>query len=183
MLAILTTKPHTLFQVIMTSSPFLEVKVNRWCWEKKELIIEDCDLTTFSILVDYFYGIDIPESVIFEDMEIYRKLLEMADRWLMDDLKASVEELFIKHILKSLPFHNLEGSNLLIACGALDNKVKKEPLDKKVKKERFLITPFFFGAFYGSLFLGGVLFGVKPVAFVFGALCGALFTFWFASLQ
>ena len=163
----------------MTSSPFLEAKVNRWCWEKKELIIEDCDLTTFSILVDYFYGIDIPESVIFEDMEIYRKLLEMADRWLMDDFKASVEELFIKHILESLPFHNLEGKSMLIACGALDKEVKKEPSDKKVKKECFLITKLFFG---GAMFLVGVLFGLKPVAFVFGALF-RLFTFCFAMPQ
>ena len=89
-----------------------------------ELVIEDCDTITFTILVDHMYGIEIPESVIFEDMQIYIKLLEMSDMWLMDNLKASVEELFAKHLFQSLPFPNLEGKRLLRACGARDRKVK-----------------------------------------------------------
>ena len=44
-----------------------------WSKEKKELVIEDCDTITFTILVDHMYGIEIPESVIFEDMQIYIK--------------------------------------------------------------------------------------------------------------
>ena len=50
-------------QVIMARSPYLEAKVNRWCKEKKELVIEDCDLVTFNVIVDYMYGIAIPDSV------------------------------------------------------------------------------------------------------------------------
>ena len=115
LLAILTIKPHPLSQVIMTSSPFLEAKVTRWSKEKKELVIEDCNTITFTIL-DHVYGIEIPESVIFEDMQIYIKLLEMSDMWLMDNLKASLEELFAKHLFQSLPFPNLEGKRLLRAC-------------------------------------------------------------------
>ena len=51
-------------QVIMARSPYLEAKVNRWCKEKKELVIDDCDLDTFKIIVDYMYGAGIPESVM-----------------------------------------------------------------------------------------------------------------------
>ena len=48
----------------MARSPYLEAMVNRWCREKKELVIEDCDLATFDIIVDYMYGAPIPESVV-----------------------------------------------------------------------------------------------------------------------
>ena len=48
----------------MARSPYLEAKVNRWCKEKKELVIDDCDLDTFKIIVDYMYGAGIPESVM-----------------------------------------------------------------------------------------------------------------------
>ena len=47
----------------MARSPYLEAQVNRWCKEKKELVIEDCDLVTFNVIVDYIYGIAIPDSV------------------------------------------------------------------------------------------------------------------------
>merc|ERR1712062_881724 len=32
--------------------------------EKKELVIDNCDLDTFTIIVDYMYGAGIPESVM-----------------------------------------------------------------------------------------------------------------------
>ena len=51
-------------QVIMARSPYLEAEVNRWCKEKKELVIEDCDLVTFNVIVDYMYGVAIPDSVL-----------------------------------------------------------------------------------------------------------------------
>ena len=44
----------------MARSPYLEAEVNRWCKEKKELVIRDCDLDTFNTIVDYMYGIAIP---------------------------------------------------------------------------------------------------------------------------
>ena len=112
--------PHS--QVIMARSPYLEAKVNRWCKDKRELVIEDCDLVTFNIIVDYMYGGPIPESVVNEDIphidltekdlqntEILlqystgtlgslAKLLQMSDRLLMVDLKGEVEELMIKII-------------------------------------------------------------------------------------
>ena len=47
----------------MARSPYLEAQVNRWCKEKKELVIENCDLVTFNVIVDYMYGIAIPDSV------------------------------------------------------------------------------------------------------------------------
>ena len=44
-------------QLIMARSPYMEAKVNRWSKEKRELVIDDCDVTSFNIIVDYMYGI------------------------------------------------------------------------------------------------------------------------------
>ena len=102
-------------QVIMARSPYLEAKVNRWCKEKKELVIDDCDPNTFTIIVDYMYGVAIPESLAisasslndFKDadtmvsfcidkLERVGKLLQMSDKLLIADLKRDVEEMLIK---------------------------------------------------------------------------------------
>ena len=105
----------------MARSPYLEAKVNRWCKDKRELVIEDCDLVTFNIIVDYMYGIAIPDSVLIKvaantdedssppsaknrkvdlrlNIEKLMKLLEMSDRLLMVDLKDEVEELLIEAV-------------------------------------------------------------------------------------
>ena len=34
----------------MARSPYFEAKINRWCDGKKELMIDDCDITTFNII-------------------------------------------------------------------------------------------------------------------------------------
>ena len=105
----------------MARSPYLEAKVNRWCKEKMELVIDDCDPATLDIIVDYMYGSPIPESVMIsssseedsspptdmEDIEVIVRygagklgkllnLLQMSDKLLMVDLKGDVEELLIK---------------------------------------------------------------------------------------
>ena len=104
----------------MARSSYLEAKVKRWSEEKKnELEIEDCDPTTFEIIVDYMYGIAIPDSVLInttastdedslptpakklkvdlsQTIKKLVKLLKMSDRLLMDDLRDEVEGLFIK---------------------------------------------------------------------------------------
>ena len=101
----------------MARSPYLEAKVNRWCKEKKELVIDDCDPNTFTIIVDYMYGVAIPESlaisasddsfndfkdadamVLFcnEKLERLERLLQMSDKLLIADLKRDVEEMLIK---------------------------------------------------------------------------------------
>ena len=106
----------------MARSPYMEAKVNRWSKEKRELIIEDCDVTSFNIIVDYMYDIEIPKSVVvkvnsaadekgsgckakktrkvdlLQDEEKLGKLLEMSERLLMPDLKGEVENLLIKNI-------------------------------------------------------------------------------------
>merc|ERR1719341_3001147 len=53
---------HVHSQVIMARSPYIEAKVSRWCKEKKELVIDDCDPVTLDIIVDYMYGCPIPDS-------------------------------------------------------------------------------------------------------------------------
>ena len=101
----------------MARSPYLEAQVNRWCKEKKELVIENCDLVTFNVIVDYMYGIAIPDSVRINATEEYSvpsvknrkvdlkknneslvKLLEVSDRLLMVDLKDEVEGLLVKEV-------------------------------------------------------------------------------------
>ena len=108
----------------MARSPYLEAKVNRWSKKKRELVIENCDVTCFNIIVDYMYGIEIPESVVVKvnsaaddeedkgsgskvktrkvdlmlDEERLGKLLEMSERLLMSDLKSEVEALLVKNI-------------------------------------------------------------------------------------
>ena len=47
----------------MARSGYMEAKVNRWS-EVKELVIEDCDPATFNLIVDYMYGIALPESML-----------------------------------------------------------------------------------------------------------------------
>ena len=122
-------------QVIMARSPYLEAKVNRWSeGEKKELVIEDCDPTTFNAIVDYMYGIAIPDSVlvnstantdehssppspkklkkmkldlmhcIMQNIKKMAKLLEMSDRLLMVDLKDEVEGILIKVVESPIYF-------------------------------------------------------------------------------
>ena len=102
----------------MARSPYL---VNRWSEEKKKLEIEDCDVITLEIIVEYMYGIAISDSVLInttastdEDssstpakklkvdlMPKIKKLvnlLEVSDKLLMADLKDEVEGLLIKAI-------------------------------------------------------------------------------------
>ena len=38
-------------------------KLKRWSGEKKEIVIEDCDPEVLDIVVDYMYGIKIPDLV------------------------------------------------------------------------------------------------------------------------
>ena len=105
----------------MARSPYMEAEVNRWSKEKRELIIEDCDVTSFNIIIDYMYDIEIPKSVVvklnsaadekaripgrktrkvdlLQDEERLGKLLEMSERLWMPDLKGEVENLLIKNI-------------------------------------------------------------------------------------
>ena len=110
----------------MARSPYMEAEVNRWSKEKRELVIEDCDVTSFNIIIDYMYDIEIPKFVVvklnpaadekgsgskaripgrktrkvdlLQDEEKLGKLLEMSERLLMPDLKGEVENLLIKNI-------------------------------------------------------------------------------------
>ena len=38
-------------------------KLKRWSGEKKEIVIEDCDPQVLDIVVNYMYGIKIPDLV------------------------------------------------------------------------------------------------------------------------
>ena len=114
-----TKKVHSV--ILMARSPFFEAKINRWSQEKREMVIEDCDLVTLNIIVDYMYGINIPSCklmatsgeeldedvpilgefssfVVFDtgDGERLSKLLKVSDRFQMSDLKAELDVLITK---------------------------------------------------------------------------------------
>ena len=50
---------------LQTGPPsFLGVKLERWSGEKKEIVIEDCEPEVLDIVVNYVYGIEIPNQVL-----------------------------------------------------------------------------------------------------------------------
>ena len=146
----------------MARSGYMEAKVNRWS-EVKELVIEDCDPATFNLIVDYMYGIALPESMlsssndeegIRQDLEKMKKLLEMSDRLLMVDLKEEVEKMIIKtfetkindveqcvEVIKLA--ENFDLSKLLRVCAkgissALKRAFEGEAKEEKVNKMRHI---------------------------------------------
>ena len=105
----------------MARSPYFEAKINRWCDGKRELVIDDCDLDTFNIIVDYMYGGAIPGSLkpiafnrlmngrisqtrkevlnqVRAAVEGLWKLLKVSDKLQMMDLKKEIEELLIRTV-------------------------------------------------------------------------------------
>ena len=146
----------------MARSGYMEAKVNRWS-EVKELVIEDCDPATFNLIVDYMYGIALPESMlsssndeegIRQDLEKLKKLLVMSDRLLMVDLKKEVEKMIIKtwetKIIAVEQFveviklaENFDFSKLLSVCAkdiisALKRAFEGEAKEEKVNKMRHI---------------------------------------------
>ena len=139
----------------MARSPYLEAQVNRWCKEKKELVIEDCELATFNIIVDYMYGIAIPDSVqinataknrkveLKQNIKRLVKLLEVSDRLLMVDLKDEVEGLLLKEVERPMPrslffrivnlAEDLSCDKLLAACAKYMTSLRRgSTLDQSI---------------------------------------------------
>ena len=124
----------------MARSPYLEAKVNRWCQDEKELVIDDCDPDTFNIIVDYMYGSPIPSNVVTsafdkssvptEDRKNYElkkyfsgklqrltKVLRMSDMMQMIDLKCELEELLVKFLED--PWFNVDSARLHLCSAVL----------------------------------------------------------------
>jgi len=93
-----TKKVHS--AVLIARSPFFEAKIKGW---EREMEIEDCDLVTLTIIVDYMYGINFPS---WPDLNCQRlsELLKLSDKFQMIDMKAELEVL----IIKTLTEDNLE---------------------------------------------------------------------------
>ena len=111
-----------MFQLLLTSdndkrthrSPsFLGVKLKRWSGASKDIVIEDCEPEVLDIVVNYMYGIEIPDLVcsikevplnsrsFSQDCLRLCQVLDIAERFLMPDLKAHVENLAVKILNKS----------------------------------------------------------------------------------
>jgi len=101
--------------VLMSRSPFFEdmVELERWANGGRELVL-DCDPEVLTVVIDYMYGIDLPQLV---DCFKIRKVLDASERFLMADLRAEVEKLFIKIISKD---------NIKELCGAAHNYCSKK---------------------------------------------------------
>jgi len=79
--------------VLVARSPlFFGAKLKRCSEEKREVVLDECDLEVLDIVVDYMYGIDIPNL----DCLKLGKVLDISKMFLMADLKAEVENLAIK---------------------------------------------------------------------------------------
>ena len=62
---------------------------------KRVITVEECSHLVLSAIVDFMYGINIPEDINMEDMF---SLLAMADLYLMEDLKVAVAPLLSKQL-------------------------------------------------------------------------------------
>ena len=62
---------------------------------KRVITVEECSHLVLSAIVDFMYGINIPDNFSMEDMF---SLLAMADLYLMEDLKDAVAPLVGKQL-------------------------------------------------------------------------------------
>jgi len=68
-------------------------------------VVEECDPEVLDKVVDYMYGINIP------DLDKFINVLEISERFMMADLKAEIENLAMKAIA---------GSNIKEMCDVAD---------------------------------------------------------------
>ena len=66
---------------------------------KRVITVEECSHLVLSAIVDFMYGINIPDNFTMEEMF---SLLAMADLYLMEDLKVAVAPLLSKQFKKFL---------------------------------------------------------------------------------
>ena len=78
--------------ILMARSPFFEAKIIWWTQEKREMVIEDCDLFTLTIIVNYMYGINIPSWPALNRKRL-SELLKLSDKFQMIDIKAELGQL------------------------------------------------------------------------------------------
>jgi len=102
--------------LLMSRSPFFEgmVELERWANGGRELVLDYCDPEVLTVVIDYMYGIDLPQLL---DCFKICKVLDASELFLMADLRAEVEKLFIKIISKD---------NIKELCGAADNCCSKK---------------------------------------------------------
>jgi len=94
--------------VLLARSPsFMGVKLKRWSGASKDIVIEDCKPEVLDIAVNYMYGVEIPDL----DCPLLCQVLDIAERFLMPDLKAHVENLAVQILNKS---------NVKVLCAKAD---------------------------------------------------------------
>ena len=94
--------------VLLARSPsFFEAQLKRWSGEKREVMIEDCDPEVLDIVVNYMYGMDIPNL----ELQKIIKVLDIAEMLLMADLIAEVENCAIRILNKD---------NVKVLCAKAD---------------------------------------------------------------
>ena len=110
---------------------------------KRVITVEECSHLVLSAIVDFMYGINIPDNFSMEDMF---SLLAMADLYLMEDLKDAVAPL----VGKQLKTDNiLETSRMAENHGALKLKevccdyilANTDALDASMLDDLFTVMP------------------------------------------
>jgi len=117
------TRKHVHTAVLVARSPFFEAIVKRWGLggEKLgEIVVEEYDREVLDKVVDYMYGINIP------DLNKFINVLEISERFLMADLKAEIENLAIRAMNRCC--------NLLKACASFMVKESITLDEEEVKK-------------------------------------------------
>jgi len=84
--------------VLATRSEYFEVAQSKdWMGRKKEMEVKDCSVEVLRVVVDFMYGVNIPENFT-KDV----RLLHLADLFLMDTLK----EVAVAGLAKSITVEN-----------------------------------------------------------------------------
>ena len=125
----------------MSRSPYFKTSLNTAVGENNKVFsVEECSPRVLTTVIDFMYGIDIPEQILDEDAEM---VLAMADLYLMEDLKEAValhlgKDLAAGKILERSTLAEKYGAEKLkeMCCDFILSNMKeinKEPRDHLVQ--------------------------------------------------
>ena len=88
--------------ILTERSPFFDSAFERWTnGGEKEVTIKDCDMDSLNTVIDFMYGIEIPnepKSAKEEDLNKLTNILELAERFQIWDLKRELSAIMASRI-------------------------------------------------------------------------------------
>jgi len=126
---------------VLGMSPYFKTSLNTAVGENNKVFsVEECSPRVLTTVIDFMYGIDIPEQILDDDAEM---VLAMADLYLMEDLKEAValhlgKDLAAGKILERSTLAEKYGAEKLkeMCCDFILSNMKeinKEPRDHLVE--------------------------------------------------